>query len=379
MHAHILPSGITLKHVEARQAKAIAVLGTMFAIFSRLVPSGSALLLIDVPVPFYADLRFAVFPYLVTLFLHHILALYSEIRMGSYAESQDRGILPKQFHIFGNGISFSISPIIHNAGFRHDGLPYTYDIQESRNIDEVAHLISRDEFGGASVTMPHKLQVHKYCDRESETAKSIGAINTLVVGYDGANRTITGENTDWSGLHAIINNYKTRSGKKMDAGLVIGAGGASRAALYAMYRAGIRTIYLVNRTFSRAESVRETFKDLFSVTILQNLRGLPQDIHVIIGTIPAHVTTEEQYHNLFGGCGLCIDMSYKPRQTPLLKAAKRNSEWETITGLQVLLAQAFDQYRLWTGKEPPRKVIVDAIIAHEGGQNIENIEVEGKL
>lgn len=283
---------------------------------------------------------------------------------------------PRQFHIFGNGISFSISPTIHNAGFRHHELPYQYDIRESTNIDDVAHLIASDDFGGASVTMPHKLQVHKYCNRQTETARTIGAINTLIVEGNGKDRTITGDNTDWSGLHSIITSYKKRSSQSLDAGLVIGAGGASRAALYAMYRAGVPSIYLYNRTLSKAEAVRESFKELFPVIVLSSLQDLPQHPSVVIGTVPADTTTEEQFARLFGPKGLCIDMSYKPRQTPLLTMAQRHPQWETITGVQVLLAQAFDQYRLWTGREPPMRPIVDAVIAHEAG---ENIEIEGKL
>ena len=78
------------------------------------------------------------------------------------------------FHIFGNGISFSISPTIHNAGFKYHSLPYTYDIRESDTIDDVADLISDKQFRGASVTMPHKLHVHEYCAEQTETAKLIG-------------------------------------------------------------------------------------------------------------------------------------------------------------------------------------------------------------
>ncbi|KAK7216176.1 hypothetical protein V2G26_004179 [Clonostachys chloroleuca] len=275
------------------------------------------------------------------------------------------GLLGKRFHIFGSGISFSMSPTIHNAGFKHHDLPHFYDIRESPGIEGVAHLIQHDTFGGASVTMPHKLQVHKYCDEITDTAKSIGAINTLIVKSKDGKRVIMGDNTDWSGLYSIMSSHVEKTGRKPETGLVIGAGGASRAALYSMYRAQVKTIYLVNRTQSKADSVQEAFKSLFTIKVIPSLEDLPTKPDIIVGTIPADTTTEAQFANLFGSRGLCIEMSYKPRITPLLKVAQRHPGWEIVTGVEVLLSQAFDQYSRWTDREAPKEIMLDAVMAHE--------------
>lgn len=273
---------------------------------------------------------------------------------------------PKNFYIFGSGISFSISPAIHQAGFSHYTLPHTYQIGESESIDDVAHLIADNTFGGASVTMPHKLHALRFCDIQTETARLIGAINTLIVTETGDQRLITGDNTDWSGLYALITEYTSRTQHPLQTGLVIGAGGASRAALFALHKAGVRRIYLVNRTLAAAEKVRDHFSALFEAIAVPRLDELPHTPDVIVGTVPAETTTEEQFACLFGDRGLCIDMSYKPRQTPLLTVAQRHEGWATVTGVQVLLAQAFDQFRLWTGLEPPREKMVEAVTAREG-------------
>jgi pentafunctional AROM polypeptide len=159
--------------------------------------------------------------------------------------------------------------------------------------------------------------------------------------------------------------YATRMGQRSNIGLVIGAGGASRAALYAMHKAGIRSIYLLNRTLATAEKVRDDFKNVFDIIVVPSLEELPQHPDVIVGTIPAETTTEDQFSALFGVRGLCIDMSYKPRQTPLLSVAQRNEGWYTVTGVEVLLAQAYDQFYLWTGCEPPREKMVEAVAQHE--------------
>ncbi|OQE31588.1 hypothetical protein PENSTE_c001G09801 [Penicillium steckii] len=276
----------------------------------------------------------------------------------------------KCFHIFGSGISFSISPVIHTSGFLHYNLPHTYDIRESDSIDDVAELIYDEQLGGASVTMPHKLHVHNYCTEQTKTAQLIGAINTLVIKNTSEGRRVIGDNTDWSGLYSIITDYsKTKAqSHPPTTGLVIGAGGASRAALYAMHKAGIQSIYLVNRTASVAEKVKENFKGTFEITILPNLTDLPQMPDVIIGTVPATATSEEQFQSLFGSSGLCIEMAYKPRQTPLLTVAQRHQGWKTVTGLEVLLAQGYDQFRLWTGLEPPKEGMAKAVAEHERQQ-----------
>ncbi|KAL2830281.1 hypothetical protein BDW59DRAFT_158610 [Aspergillus cavernicola] len=209
----------------------------------------------------------------------------------------------KHFYIFGSGISFSISPTIHNTAFHYHNLPYAYSIRESPSIDDVRHLIASTKFGAASVTLPHKLQAHKICTSQTETARAIGAINTLTVQSTGIERRIIGDNTDWTGLHAIITTYSVQTAHQPSAGLVIGAGGASRAAVFAMHKSGVRDIYLVNRTSRTAEKVRDDFQALFEVTVVPELADLPRAPEVIISTVPAETTTEEQFAFLFSGSG----------------------------------------------------------------------------
>jgi shikimate-5-dehydrogenase len=287
--------------------------------------------------------------------------------MGSLSKNQSQveiATAKRNFHIFGNGISFSISPTIHNAGFKHYGLPHLYDIREIESMDNAAELVNAPNFGGASVTMPHKLEAHKFCQEQTESARLIGAINTLIFNEaDDGKRKIIGDNTDWSGLHSIITTHYDETGiEPPRAGLVIGAGGAARAALYAMHRSGIQHIYLVNRTIPNAEKVKDAFSSSFDITVLPDLQQLPQSPGVIIGTVPAETTCENEFHQLFSSDGgLCIEMSYKPPRTPLMAAAERHAGWRTLSGVDVLLAQAFDQFRLWTGLEPPKAQMIEAV------------------
>lgn len=277
--------------------------------------------------------------------------------------------ISKQYHIFGQGISQSLSPAIHNAAFAYHGLPHRYDIRECDDINEVQPLIEDASFGGASVTMPHKLSVSKFCAEQSNSALRIGAINTLVAQDNGnaGGRIIRGENTDWSGLHSIITDKAPPSSSL---GLVFGAGGAGRAAVYAMTKANIDKIYICNRTLSKAQSIARDFTDLCpAIHCISNPGDMPELPDVIISTIPAEATNETWFSHLFQESkgGLCIEMSYKPRVTPLLSVAWRYPGWSTADGLEVLLRQGFEQSRLWVGAAAPEERMRSAVKEVVGG------------
>ena len=267
----------------------------------------------------------------------------------------------QQFHIFGRGISFSMSPAIHNTGFEHHDLDNNYEITEVDTVEDCLPFISQKNFGGASVTMPYKLEVSRYCDELTTEAKLLGAVNTLAVnhGEDGE-RTIEGDNTDWSG---ILNCIQTRH-PNPKTGWVIGAGGAARAAIYALHRAGIESIYISNRTHSKAEAIAETFAGNFKVEVVDDwteMNAHPAD--VIVGTVPAETYNDSQFDGLEWNAagGLCIDMSYKPRVTPLLSVAAKAPKWKIANGIEILLEQGYVQYQKWTGVEPPKQLMRAAV------------------
>jgi shikimate 5-dehydrogenase len=176
--------------------------------------------------------------------------------------------------------------------------------------------------------------------------KAIGAVNTLVVSHSSpGTRKTESENTDWSGLAEYLRLRTEGFMEYPTTGLVIGAGGAARAALYAMFQCGITDIYLVNRMRSTAETVAGHYAPLFNITFLSSLSEIAQKRHpspdVIIGTITADKTCEEDFPDqIFAkDRGICVDMSYKPRMTPLLERAGMRKGWTVVTGVEVLMEQ----------------------------------------
>jgi shikimate-5-dehydrogenase len=287
------------------------------------------------------------------------------------AESRLASVTPKKFYIFGQGISFSMSPIIHSAAYKYHQLPHTYTIVQSHDIADFYPILEQDDFGGASVTMPHKVTIRKFCDQVTDHAQRIGAVNTIVLKRgEGGRKSIVGDNTDWSGLLSSIRQKSSILQIQPRVGLVIGAGGASRAALYALYQAGLTDIYLVNRTQERAEQAAADLEPVCTIHVVPTLAALVHEgvrPDIILGTVPADCTKEDDFPpQLFSKeRGVCIEMSYKPRVTPLLTVASIYTGWATVTGLEVLLEQAIDQFQIWLGLPAPREEMANALMEPE--------------
>lgn len=201
---------------------------------------------------------------------------------------------PREFFLFGSPISASPSPDMHNAGFRQCGLPHRYSLWEGEDPSVMAEALARDDFGGASVTIPHKQNVRALLDEVSPEAEIIGAVNTVVVRSDPetGRRLLCGENTDWVGIMRPVRARLESSGWREGEGgvaLVIGAGGAAMGAVYAMQHLGLEVV-IYNRTLSKAREVATRMGGA-AVSSLdrEQLMGAcgRGAVNVVVSTIPA--------------------------------------------------------------------------------------------
>lgn len=275
------------------------------------------------------------------------------------------GQLPKMnFFIFGNNISHSLSPTIHNAAFAEIGLPYHYSIFQTPQMDgQVEEILQRPDFGGASVTFPHKLNIQSMLDSMSSSATKLGAVNTVVVQDTPSGRKLRGDNTDWLGILKCIRSGQKLHGQKSDdtTALVIGAGGAARAALFALQNVGIQQVSVVNRNPSNAEGVCKEFSSL-KTEVYSSLSDAPA-ASIIVACIPADDITEAGIPpRIFAdGPGIVIEMAYRPPITALMKVARRLPQWTVYGGVDVLRWQAYAQFELWTGWRAPIIAVEEAL------------------
>ncbi|KAF5366551.1 hypothetical protein D9758_008997 [Tetrapyrgos nigripes] len=281
----------------------------------------------------------------------------------------------KRFYLFGNPISHSLSPTLHNTAFKTLGLPHTYELLETEAVDEmIKATVVAPEFGGASVTIPHKLNIIPVLDRLSPSAEAMGAVNTIVPveSADGKGRILLGDNTDWLGIRGSIS-ARIAPGC-IHSALIIGAGGTARAAIYALNNLHAKTIYLFNRTHAKALELVEAFPGV-NVQVVEELGKWPGGVvppNVIVSAVPASETSlSREPHRLHfpaelfayrDGPAIVVDMAYKPVETPLLKLAKSTAHnWETAQGVEVLLQQGYAQFELWNKRRCPQRVVSNTV------------------
>jgi pentafunctional AROM polypeptide len=292
------------------------------------------------------------------------------------------GCLPsRSFYIFGTPISQSMSPTLHNTGFNILGLPHQYQLLETRELGhEIKAAIAAPEFGGASVTIPYKLDIIPLLDKLTPAAKAIGAVNTIITQGQEPERVLVGDNTDWLGITASITGI-LGGNAPIHAALVIGAGGTARAAIYALQALNAQVIYLFNRTIGKAEELAHAFPEA-RIKVVEQLGHWPSNSgppNIIISTVPAAATTTNEKETgpillsekIFAyreGLGVVVDMAYRPAETPLLKLAKQaGGQWVLVPGLEVLLQQGYEQFQLWTGRSCPKKLVAKRV--REGYNN----------
>ncbi|EUC60327.1 pentafunctional aromatic protein, partial [Rhizoctonia solani AG-3 Rhs1AP] len=284
-------------------------------------------------------------------------------------------LAPQKFYLFGSPIAHSMSPHLHNTGFEKLGLPHKYHIFETATItDEVKAVIRAPEFGGASVTIPLKLDIIPLLDEVSPEAKAIGAVNTIIPRKraDGST-SLFGTNTDWRAIHDLARNNLVVGITNETTALVLGAGGTARAALYAIHALGIKTIYLFNRTRAAAQALADTFPT-FGIIPLDSLNSFPKAAPtVVVSAIPATGTTTEKASDSAGvylppslfeaPSGVVVEMAYKPAVTPVLGLAAKSSGWVGVRGVDILCEQGFYQYEAWTGRKAPRAAMKAKVIS----------------
>ncbi|KKK12825.1 hypothetical protein P175DRAFT_0448002 [Aspergillus ochraceoroseus IBT 24754] len=329
---------------------------------------------------------------------------------------QSYALDPLQFYILGGSVAYSLSPVMYNAAFRHCGMSHTYSIPESPTLAALDRLGRDPHFGGASIVQPWRVQVSQKLAAKSRHAEAIGAINTIMplrARPDGTMFPLQeqasrrnqagpvlgwyGENTDWVGIMTCINrNLSPRNAISplKTTGLVIGAGGMARAAIYAMLRLGCRKIFVYNRTLSRAESVARHFNSwaasqVGAAQVVYVLRSLqdewPSDACppcMIASCVPADPDRDEPPANFemplqwLGSPtgGVVLEFAYKPLDTPLLRQMRRfRSEtgrpWVLVDGLDNVAEQAIAQFELLTGRKAPRRLMTLEALRNSVGEN----------
>lgn len=290
--------------------------------------------------------------------------------------------LPMKYAILGHNIAYSVSPQMHGAAFAATQLPHEYIRVDVATVEEFieSDLFKSDDFGGTSVTVPHKQAIIPYVDILSDAAEAIGSVNTLIAKVefedDDFKRVIYGENTDWRGIYNPLNRLLGNTvNETKDYALIVGAGGTARAAAYVARKLGLKIVYY-NRTPSKADELATTFGGEV-VTHLddtgQSGRSLKEflvensdydiRIRVVISTVPAATEFVLPDWLLEGDRErpIIFDVNYKPYSTRLLSQAERYN-CSLVRGSEMLWEQGVGQFELWTGRTAPYNVMKQVVL-----------------
>lgn len=314
------------------------------------------------------------------------------------------------FYIVGGNVSGSLSPAMHNAAYKLLGLQHNYSTKNITSWTDIVKLAHDDFLGGLSIVQPYKVKVVPNLEALSAHAKAIGAVNTLVpirsdstgavppLEEQAQNRNRSGhivgwfgENTDYIGImNCIDRSLSPRNAiQAKTTGLVIGAGGMARAAVYAMLQMGCKNIFIYNRTVANTRKIVMHFNEFASryhtgnpsqqpIKVLESMSDTwpssfaPPTIvvscvthEVLDGNPGADFKMPETWLESPTG-GVVIEMAYMTKETPLIRQmnefrAATQRPWVLVDGIETLIEQALAQFESMTGRKAPKSCMATAV------------------
>jgi shikimate dehydrogenase len=271
--------------------------------------------------------------------------------------------------VIGHPIKHSFSPMMHNYAFNKLGLEYVYlpfDISTTGLQDSLKGMVALG-IKGFNVTIPHKERIIEYLDELSDSAKIVGAVNTVV----NDNGTLIGYNTDVNGIINTLEEYKERiNGKTVS---VLGAGGAARSVIYTLINHfNVKKINIINRTVEKAESLKDYFSSKMLFEKIKTYELMPPDVTEIlaksklivnassIGMSPDEDDSPTTIPESFNKKQIVFDVVYNPRKTKMLKLAEEQGAI-AINGLKMFVEQGAKSFELWTNEKMPTDSILEIL------------------
>ncbi len=263
---------------------------------------------------------------------------------------------PLKLAVIGHPIAHSKSPFIHNYWLNTYGIDGTYeaiDIAPDDLTSKISNLIS-EGYNGFNITVPHKENVMSLCNEITPAAKTIGAVNTLVI----KDNKILGDNTDYFGfIENIKQNIKMSNTKfnfKDKNIFIIGAGGAARGIIYGLLNEDVKHIFISNRTQSRAQGLQNMLPDKITVVDWEERTSKLNNIDLLINTTSLGMegaSALDMPLDTLPTQAIVTDIVYAPLMTDLLNTAKTKGH-PIVTGIGMLLHQARPAFQHWTGTMP---------------------------
>ena len=251
----------------------------------------------------------------------------------------------KKYLVIGNPIEHSLSPILHNYWIKSNKLNAIY---EKKKIDEyelgkLILQIKKKKINGINITVPFKKKIIKHLDKLSDEAISTQSVNTVFLNEN----KLMGHNTDIEGFEAGLK--KTNFNVKDKKILILGAGGVVSSIIYALQKMQVSEIFISNRTQSKAEDLKKSFKSLKVIKW-----GEVPDFDVVINATSIGLNINDKMNLDFSKVGrnkLFFDVIYNPKETDFLSIGKKLGN-KIENGKFMFIHQASAAFKMWHGLQP---------------------------
>jgi len=269
----------------------------------------------------------------------------------------------KVYGVAGDPIEHSLSPAIMNAALRRENVNGVFLALHAKSLKDLLACVKEIPIHGLAITMPHKEAILPYLDNTDPFTTKIGACNTVIRSADGK---LYGFNTDTSGVVRPLEQRIPLPDAKI---LVLGAGGAARAAVFGLKERGAQ-VSILNRSVPTAQKLA---RQAHARTIKRpDLKKLEFDVIVNATPVGMANTRESPLNADEVKAKYVFDMVYDPAETRLLKLAKERG-CEIIAGSEMFVHQAARQFEIWTGKPAPRedmlRIVMQALAERAAARN----------
>jgi len=257
------------------------------------------------------------------------------------------------FGVIGNPIGHSLSPVLHNTGYvaaKKDAVLLPFLVERLKDFLKAAPVLG---VAGFSVTLPHKEAIFRRLDDCEPLAQRIGAVNTVTVRRDGS---LYGSNTDYLGVLRALEKKLRLRGSRV---LILGAGGSARAAAFAVARAGAEVFICARRETAARALARAVGGDVMRRSALSK-----EKFGAILNATPVGMHPQDGISPLKAGelhCSVVMDFIYRPLRTKLLQIAAAKGI-QTVSGVEMFLAQGIAQWELWMGSRAPEAAMRGAVL-----------------
>ncbi|MED2975568.1 shikimate dehydrogenase [Bacillus swezeyi] len=272
------------------------------------------------------------------------------------------------YGLIGNPVAHSMSPDIHNAALQDlslDGYYHAFHV-ENADLEDAVKGMRALGVQGFNVTVPHKVSIMKYLDRIDDSAKALGAVNTV----RREKEEFVGYNTDGEGFLKSLEQSLDKPVRELSL-LIIGAGGAARAIFTTLASKLPNRLDVANRTPEKAEAFVKLFEGEAKTLTLQEAETNLSAYDVVIQTtsVGMHPNVDAAPLSLVQAKETCLvcDIIYNPLKTALLQEAEAKG-LKILDGVGMFIGQAALSFELWTGHEPNMEKMKSIVLRKLGGK-----------